>query len=176
MRKNWILPFANLLCLIHCVGMGLLSASAPIWLSGLHLEWLEYCLLGFNLVVGVKVFKSLPIPKYRLNLLVAGLAISFVSLTFDHHSLYHWCVALTAVYQITTLIQFHNKKNHDSCTCELHIHSPLSPAQKAKNLQTAHLINQWQNEPLEPEADKNWAEFEKDLNANRFNIPDKDEE
>lgn len=163
MRNKWILPLANVLCLIHCVGIGLLSASAPLWLSGLHLEWVEYLLVGFNLIVGVKIFQTLPMPQYRIYILVAGLTVAFTGLLFELHEVYHWSIGLTAVYQIFTLIQFHKKKNHDSCECTHH---------QQKNV--ARLLNKWKNEPSTPKDEKNWAEFEKNLNKNRFNLPDQD--
>jgi hypothetical protein len=178
MRKNWLLPLANLLCLIHCVGVGLLSASAPLWLSGLHLEWLEYLLVIFNLIVGVKVFQTLPLPRYRIYILVTGLSLAFIGLVFELHDVYHASIALTAIYQIVTLIQFHNKKNHDNCTCDHH--TPLSPSLHKNQVHVAKLLRKWQKEPLAKgeDPDKNWAEFEQDLKNDpiRFTSIDEDED
>lgn len=122
MNKKYLLPLANFLCLIHCVGMGLISASAPLILASWHLEWLEYVLLAFNLIVGHHIFKSLKTPTPYLYALYLGIGISFIGLILDYHGLYHTCLSFTAVGQIYTLIKFHNQRHHNHQCCEDHHH------------------------------------------------------
>jgi hypothetical protein len=115
MKKSWLLPSANILCLIHCLGMGLISFTAPVALSHLHLEWIEYGVVFFNLVVGTFIFRNLKVSSKVFIALYVLIGSSFLSLLLHQHNLYHTSLIFTALFQIYVLFKSHQKKKHHCC-------------------------------------------------------------
>lgn len=115
MKKTWVLSLANLACLIHCIGFGLISVFFPVILLKLHWEWLEYGVLMLNLVLGTLTLKSLPGYKFKLLGLYGLIALGLGLLLSHHHSFFHYIILSLSIYQLTLLVKEHFRKKHHCC-------------------------------------------------------------
>lgn len=120
MKKTWLLPVANLLCFIHCVGFGLVSIFAPVLLSGLHFEFLEWAIIAFNLLLGTWIFNQLKIKKVFTATLWTLMAGASLSLFLHWHHVYHGIIIGTAIFQFGVLLMAHNKKHQHKCCNHTH--------------------------------------------------------
>lgn len=115
MKKTWVLSLANLACLIHCIGFGLISVFFPVILLKLHWEWLEYSVLFLNLFLGTLTLKALPSYKVKLGGLYSLIALGFVLLLSHQHHLFHYVILSLSLYQLTLLVKEHYRKKHHCC-------------------------------------------------------------
>ena len=115
MKKAWILPLTNLICLIHCVGFSLMAIFLPTFLVNLHWEWLEYSVLGLNLIFGTSLLKDIKANiKHYLSfygLILAGLYL----LAFEYHKYFHFIIITLSLYQLSLVYKKHKNKKHNCC-------------------------------------------------------------
>ena len=107
-------PCVSILCLIHCVGMALISVLAPTLLVFEHSEVIEISVVVINLVFGNWSL-------YNMNkggsyfLLLNGLIVLSAIAIFTHSdSLLHLAILSMAVLQIKILID-HRKSKKVAC-------------------------------------------------------------
>lgn len=120
-KVNWIASCANILCLIHCVGFGLLGLFSPlllVWLE--HIWWVDWGVLSINLIFGNLSIVNMGLSRKYLvgfNLL---LALAFLAVYLHQHSMMHYLILAMAVMQVTLLVRHHKKPSNDECCDHQH--------------------------------------------------------
>jgi len=118
--SSWLGPCASFLCLVHCVGLGILAIAAPGIASLLpHTEWLDPLVFATVFVSGSLSLRHLLASRSYWIVLWILSAITLTALILERHGFAHVTTLLMACVQIPLLGRHFRIKpaEHPAC-CE----------------------------------------------------------
>lgn len=110
-----IAPCVSLLCLVHCVGMALISLLAPTLLVFQHSEVVEISVVVINFLFGNWSLYNMNQNKNKFILLNSLILISALALVFHEEVVLHISILLMAALQLKLLIDHRRSKKVTCC-------------------------------------------------------------